>query len=221
MAFTFRHKTSGFGNDSSVPADSLPSDSISSVALADALLGSGSLMAAGSWDSTVRIWNVNTVAPTGFGVQQKTVAAVAAGMHNTGRPVLCCAFRPVDNAVLYGGLDNTVKVWQPGLAEAKDVAVHTAPVKVVKWCDHHGGLVVRSVAGALLLSGHARAEGPAGASVSGRRLAGRSHHSPAPFVPVRAPLCAAGRGMAPYGSPTAARHRPPTRPRASSKSAAR
>ena len=134
----------GHSNDISVPLETLPKDSISSIAFNRQGEGEsqGKLLAAGSWDSTVRLWSVNQAGHGGFGAAG---LATAAGCLKEKRPVLCTDFRPTDNAVLFGGLDKTVKAWRPEWGEDARVSVasHTQPVSEVKWLDHHGGLVVR------------------------------------------------------------------------------
>jgi len=77
------------------------------------------VLAAGSWDKSVRIWEVS---PSG-------VQAKVAYQHEA--PVLCCNFSKDGQRVVSGGCDNKVKMKMLATQQEQQIGQHDAPVKEV------------------------------------------------------------------------------------------
>lgn len=92
-----------------------PDDSISCLAWSPA----GNILAAGSWDKSVRIWEV-----TAQGVQARMAVQHEA-------PVLCCNFSKDGQRIFSGGCDNKVKMKTLATQQEQQVGQHDAPVKEV------------------------------------------------------------------------------------------
>ncbi|KAJ7650571.1 WD40-repeat-containing domain protein [Roridomyces roridus] len=90
-----------------------PTDSISSLAFS----GQADYLAVGSWDNSVRIYEV------GAGGQSQGKA-----MYQHEGPVLSVCWNKEGNKVFSGGADNAGRM-------RTQVAQHDAPIKVVKWVD--------------------------------------------------------------------------------------
>src|SRR5262245_13288365 len=76
-----------------------PDDAISCVAWSS----KANLLVAGSWDTTLRCWEIS---PQG--------ASMAKAMVRADGPVLCCAWSGDGTRVFLGGCDNKVRGWQLG-----------------------------------------------------------------------------------------------------------
>lgn len=96
-----------------------PSDSISSLAWSPAQ----NILAATSWDKSVRIWEVTA---TG-------VAARMAYQHEA--PAMCCAFSRDGQRIVSGGLDNKVKMKMLATQQEQQIGQHDAGVKEVAVVD--------------------------------------------------------------------------------------
>jgi len=81
------------------------------------------ILAAGSWDKSVRIWEVQP-----SGVQARM-------MYQHEGPVLCCAFSGDGSKIVSGGCDNKVKVKMLQTQQEQQVGQHDAPVKEVAFID--------------------------------------------------------------------------------------
>lgn len=97
-----------------------PSDGISCLAWSP----SSNILAAGSWDKSVRIWEV---ASQGFAGAQ--IAARMMYQHEA--PVLCCAFSKDGQRLVSGGCDNKVKMKVLATQQEQVIGQHDAPVKEV------------------------------------------------------------------------------------------
>merc|ERR1719235_765250 len=96
-----------------------PGDSISSLAWSPA----SNILAASSWDKSVRIWEV-----TPQGVQARM-----AYQHDG--PVLCCNFSKDGQRIVSGGCDNKVKMKMLQTQQEQQIGQHDAPVKEVAIVD--------------------------------------------------------------------------------------
>jgi len=92
-----------------------PGDSISAICWSPA----GNLIAASSWDKSVRIWEV-----TAQGVQGRMA-------WNHDAPALCCNFSKDGQRVASGGCDNKVKMKTLQTQQEQVIGQHDAPVKEV------------------------------------------------------------------------------------------
>ncbi|KAJ6448939.1 WD40-repeat-containing domain protein [Mycena sanguinolenta] len=97
-----------------------PTDSISSMSFS----GIADYLAVGSWDNSVRIYEV------GAGGQSQGKA-----MYNHDGPVLSVCWNKEGNKVFSGGADNAGRMYDIATGQASQVAQHDAPIKVVKWID--------------------------------------------------------------------------------------
>ncbi|KAJ7284704.1 WD40-repeat-containing domain protein [Mycena rebaudengoi] len=97
-----------------------PTDSISSLAFS----GQADYLAVGSWDNSVRIYEV------GAGGQSQGKA-----MYQHEGPVLSVCWNKEGNKVFSGGADNAGRMFDIATGQATQVAQHDAPIKVVKWVD--------------------------------------------------------------------------------------
>ncbi|KAJ7202499.1 WD40-repeat-containing domain protein [Mycena haematopus] len=97
-----------------------PTDSISSMSFS----GIADYLAVGSWDNSVRIYEV------GAGGQSQGKA-----MYNHEGPVLSVCWNKEGNKVFSGGADNAGRMYDIATGQATQVAQHDAPIKVVKWVD--------------------------------------------------------------------------------------
>eukprot|EP00928_Gymnodinium_smaydae_P055128 TRINITY_DN38738_c0_g1_i1.p1 TRINITY_DN38738_c0_g1~~TRINITY_DN38738_c0_g1_i1.p1 ORF type:complete len:359 (+),score=92.43 TRINITY_DN38738_c0_g1_i1:87-1163(+) len=93
----------------------MPSDGISCLSWSPA----ANIFAAGSWDKSVRVWEV-------------TPQAVAPRlMYNHEAPVLCCGFSRDGQRIVSGGCDNKVKMKILQTQQEQQIGQHDAPVKEV------------------------------------------------------------------------------------------
>mmetsp|Transcript_3502 Transcript_3502/g.3904 ORF Transcript_3502/g.3904 Transcript_3502/m.3904 type:complete len:465 (-) Transcript_3502:449-1843(-) len=113
-------------NDFEIPAQDCPQDAISCLEWSP----TSNLLVVGSWDNSVRCFQVN-----GGGMQSISTQAKAYIQHQ--KPVLDVSFKSDGSGVFTGGCDNTVKWWQfnsnQGLQQGQDIGRHDAPVKCVHW----------------------------------------------------------------------------------------
>lgn len=96
-----------------------PGDSISSLAWSPA----SNILAASSWDKSVRIWEV-----TPQGVQARM-------SYQHDAPVLCCNFSKDGQKIVSGGCDNKVKMKMLQTQQEQQIGQHDAPVKEVFFVD--------------------------------------------------------------------------------------
>lgn len=86
--------------------------------------GTGNLLASGSWDKTVRVWEVQQ--------QGQQLNAVAKAQITHDGPVLSTAFSGDGSTVFSGSTDKTAKMWQLGGAQqGQQIAQHDAPIKFI------------------------------------------------------------------------------------------
>ncbi|GJE91739.1 WD40 repeat-like protein [Phanerochaete sordida] len=104
-----------------------PTDSVSGLAWSP----TSDLLAAGSWDSSVRVYQV---APNG---QTRGVAAYAHAA-----PVLSVAWSKDGSKLFSGGCDGAGRMLDTTTGQAMQVAQHDAPIKCVRWVETpRGGLL--------------------------------------------------------------------------------
>lgn len=96
-----------------------PTDGISCLAWSPA----ANILAAGSWDKSVRIWEVS---PQGV---------VAKMMIQHEAPVLCCGFSKDGQKVISGGCDGKVKMKVLSTQQEMQIGQHDAPCKECFWVD--------------------------------------------------------------------------------------
>jgi len=111
-------------NQSAVVPDA-PSDSISALAWSP----TSNILAASSWDKSVRIWEV-----TPNGVQAKM-----AYQHDA--PALCCNFSKDGQRIVSGGCDNKVKIKTLQTGQEQQVGQHDAAVKEAFFVDEMNMIV--------------------------------------------------------------------------------
>lgn len=110
------------------------SDSISSLAFAPS--ETLNLIAAGSWDNSVRLWNIQEQQQQALGMaaQGPNIMATPIGEIKHQAPVLDVCMSP-EGAVFSGGCDNKAMMWTPnpagGPQQPRQVAEHAAPIKCV------------------------------------------------------------------------------------------
>jgi mRNA export factor len=103
----------------SAPVPEAPGDGISSLAWSP----TSNILAASSWDKSVRIWEIN---PQG-------IQARMAYQHEA--PVLCCAFSKDGQRIVSGGCDNKVKMKTLATQQEQQIGQHDAAVKEVAVVD--------------------------------------------------------------------------------------
>ncbi|KAF4571494.1 hypothetical protein EYR36_008832 [Pleurotus pulmonarius] len=103
-----------------------PSDSISSMSFS----GRADYLAAGSWDNSVRIYEV------GNSLQSRYKA-----MYSHQGPVLSVCWNAAGDKVFSGGTDNAGIMFDPFTGQSMQVAQHDAPIKAVKWIDSQSGIL--------------------------------------------------------------------------------
>jgi len=105
-----------------------PGDGISSIALS-----STNLLLAGSWDNSIRCWQIQRQG------NQLVTQPAAQAAHDG--PVLSCCFSADGTQAFSGGADNTVRLWQLGQPTPQRIGSHDAPVSCVKFCALHNMVV--------------------------------------------------------------------------------
>jgi len=104
-----------------------PSDSISSLAFSS----QADYLAAGSWDNSVRIYEVASNGQT----QGKA-------MYSHEGPVLSVCWNKDGTKILSGGADGAGRMFNVTTGQTSQVAQHDAPVKAVKWIESpQGGIL--------------------------------------------------------------------------------
>ncbi|PFH53184.1 hypothetical protein AMATHDRAFT_55645 [Amanita thiersii Skay4041] len=112
--------TTSTSADKDVEVPEPPTDSISSLAFSS----QADYLAVGSWDNSVRIYEVGTGGQT----QGKA-------MYQHNGPVLSVCWNKEGNKVFSGGADNAGRMFDITTGQSTQVAQHEAPIKVVKWID--------------------------------------------------------------------------------------
>ncbi|KAF9000697.1 WD40-repeat-containing domain protein [Cyathus striatus] len=126
MSFFNTAATSGVAATASATAEKdievsdPPTDSISSLSFSS----QADYLAVGSWDNSVRIYEV------GAGGQTQGKA-----MYQHQGPVLSVCWNKEGNKIFSGGADNAGRMFDVTTGAATQVAQHDAPIKVVKWID--------------------------------------------------------------------------------------
>jgi len=103
-----------------------PTDSISSMALS----GQADYLAVGSWDNSVRIYEVLAGGQT-----------AGKAMYQHQGPVLSVCWNKEGNKILSGGADNAARMFDVQTGTPTQVAQHDAPIKSVKWVDAQSGIL--------------------------------------------------------------------------------
>ncbi|KAK7454441.1 RNA export factor gle2 [Stygiomarasmius scandens] len=103
-----------------------PTDSVSSMSFST----QADYLAVGSWDNSVRIYEVGTGGQT----QGKA-------MYQHQGPVLSVCWNKEGNKIFSGGADNAGRMFDITTGQTTQVAQHDAPIKVVKWVDAQAGIL--------------------------------------------------------------------------------
>ncbi|KAF5371866.1 hypothetical protein D9615_009527 [Tricholomella constricta] len=115
--------TNTAATDKDVEMSDPPTDSISSIAFSS----QADYLAVGSWDNSVRIYEVMA------GGQSQGKA-----MYQHQGPVLSVCWNKEGNKIFSGGADNAGRMFDVTTGQSSQVAAHDAPVKVVRWIDAPG-----------------------------------------------------------------------------------
>jgi len=122
---TSRFSTSA---DKDIEVPQPPGDSISSLAFSN----QADYLAVGSWDNSVRIYDVGT-----------NGQAQGKAMYQHDGPVLGVCWNKEGNKVISAGTDNAGRMYDLATGQTTQVAQHSAPIKAVKWIDSpQGGILV-------------------------------------------------------------------------------
>ncbi|TDL20804.1 WD40 repeat-like protein [Rickenella mellea] len=105
-----------------------PNDSISCMEFSSA----AELLAVGSWDNTVRIYEVN---PQGGQAQAKA-------MYSHQAPALCLCWNKDGTRLFSGGADNAGRTYDLQTGQSQQVAQHDAPIKSIKWIETPQGEIL-------------------------------------------------------------------------------
>ncbi|CAO3667879.1 unnamed protein product [Rhizopus microsporus] len=103
-----------------------PTDSISSLAFSP----QADILAAASWDSAVRLYEVQ---PTGNTVPKAS--------YNHEGPVLCVDWSKDGTAVVSGGTDKAARMYNIVTGQSTQVAAHDEPIKAVKFLDGQANIL--------------------------------------------------------------------------------
>lgn len=114
-------KANELNTNGSTPISSVPEDAVSCLAWSPV----ANVLAAGSWDKSVRTWDV-----TPEGVQPKT-----AHLHEA--PVLCCGWSRDGQRLVSGGCDNKVRMQVLETQQDQLIGQHDAAVKEVFVIDEN------------------------------------------------------------------------------------
>ncbi|KAF7424222.1 hypothetical protein PC9H_009527 [Pleurotus ostreatus] len=109
-----------------VEAPQPPSDSISSMSFS----GRADYLAAGSWDNSVRIYEVDN-----------SLQSQYKAMYSHRGPVLSVCWNSAGDKLFSGGADNAGLMFDPFTGQSIQVAQHDAPIKAVKWIDSQSGIL--------------------------------------------------------------------------------
>ncbi|CAD7930995.1 unnamed protein product [Amoebophrya sp. A25] len=90
-------------------------------------------LAVGSWDRSVRVYDVKCQAGASGAQMQVQVTPIVQYMHDA--PVLCCNFSKDGTILFSGGCDNKVKMRNLQTQQEQIIGQHAAPVKEVFWCE--------------------------------------------------------------------------------------
>ncbi|KAM6496265.1 Poly(A)+ RNA export protein [Amanita muscaria] len=113
-------------NDVEVPHP--PTDSISSLAFSQ----TADYLATGSWDNSVRIYEVGS-----------NMQAQCKAMHTQQGAVLSVCWNKDGDKVFSAGADNVGIMFDVATGQTTRVAQHDAPVKAIKWIDtHHSSILI-------------------------------------------------------------------------------
>jgi len=111
--------SSGYQNpNKDIPVENSPSETVSSLSWSP----TSNLLAAGSWDNKVYLWEV-----------QSNGRTVAKALTKHEAPVLCTDFHHEGTKVFSSSCDKTVKLWNFGSNQTVQVAAHDKPIKQVHW----------------------------------------------------------------------------------------
>ncbi|KAJ7573657.1 WD40-repeat-containing domain protein [Mycena floridula] len=124
MAFSAARAVPAGPNDITVAEP--PRDSISSLAFSS----QADFLAAGSWDNSVRIYQV-----TENGQSQ------GKAMYEHQGPVLSVCWNKTGDKLFSGGADNAGRMFDIATGQMSQVAQHDAPIKTVRWVDTQSGLL--------------------------------------------------------------------------------
>ncbi|KAJ7052484.1 WD40-repeat-containing domain protein [Mycena amicta] len=97
-----------------------PTDSISALSWSP----QADFLAVGSWDNSVRIYEVG---PNG--------QSQGKAMYEHQGPVLSVCWNKEGNRVFSGGADNAGRMFDLATGQATQIAQHDAPIKILKWVD--------------------------------------------------------------------------------------
>lgn len=94
------------------------------------------LLAASSWDKTVRIWEVTNSGGGGFASANNNNMQVQSRIQYThDAPVLCCNFTQDGQKLISAGCDNKIKLKVLQTNNEQVIGQHDAPVKHVFWIE--------------------------------------------------------------------------------------
>ncbi|KAF8621924.1 hypothetical protein AX15_007418 [Amanita polypyramis BW_CC] len=119
-AMTAPPKETPSSGDQDVEVSQPPTDSISSLAFSS----QADFLAVGSWDNSVRVYEVAANGQT----QGRAI-------YQHGGPVLSVCWDKEGRKVFSGGADGTGRMLDPATGRVTQVAQHDAPVKTVRWID--------------------------------------------------------------------------------------
>ncbi|KAI8970845.1 WD40-repeat-containing domain protein [Pilobolus umbonatus] len=109
-----------------IEVSSPPTDGISSLTFSPV----ANLLAVSSWDSAVRIYDVQ---PTGV--------AIPKASYNHEGPVLSVDWSKDGNSVVSGGTDKAARLYNIATGQTTQVAAHDEPIKSVKFLDGQSGIL--------------------------------------------------------------------------------
>lgn len=118
--------TTSTGGDKDIEMADPPTDSISSLSFSS----QADYLAVGSWDNSVRIYEVLSGGQT----QGKA-------MYQHQGPVLSVCWNKAGDKILSGGADNAGRMFDVSTGQATQVAQHDAPIKAVRWVDAQNGIL--------------------------------------------------------------------------------
>ncbi|KAF5366584.1 hypothetical protein D9758_008934 [Tetrapyrgos nigripes] len=112
----------------------IPTDSVSSLAFS----GKADYLAVGSWDNSVRIYEVSCS-------QGQRIHSQGRAMYNHNGPVLTVCWNEDGTQIFSGSTDTTARIYDIASGQSMQIAQHTEPVKTVKYFVHpqsHSGILV-------------------------------------------------------------------------------
>ena len=108
-----------------------PADGIACMAFSQ-----NNLLAVGSWDSMVRVWQVQRAG--------NQIQSAELQQQKYDGPVLCAAFKPEGDMLFTGGADNTVRLLNMQTNQTLILGRHDQPVKSIHWLPVHNLVVTGS-----------------------------------------------------------------------------